>query len=62
MTLGNNREFRRIILQNRYKDSSFVDEVIKPKTNSFNIFNEEDETLKIALPIATVLGLLVILP
>lgn len=28
MTLGNNREFRRIILQNRYNDISFVDEVL----------------------------------
>ena len=41
---------------------SFVDEVIKPQTSSFNIFNVEDETLKIALPVAAVLGLFVILP
>lgn len=41
----------------------FVDEVIKPEKNMprFNI-NIEDEELKIALPIALVLGLYVILP
>lgn len=41
---------------------SFVDEVTKPQASSFNIFNVEDETLKIALPIAAVIGLFVILP
>lgn len=41
---------------------SFVNEVIKPQTESFNPFNVDDETLKIALPIAVVLGLFVILP
>ena len=39
---------------------SFVDEIIKPQQKS--IFNIEDETLKIALPIAAILGLYVILP
>lgn len=41
---------------------SFVDEVLRPKTKLSNIFNVEEETLKIALPIATILGLYVIIP
>ena len=41
---------------------SFVDEVIKPEKNTFNIFDVEDETLKIALPIGIILGLYAILP
>lgn len=42
---------------------SFVDEVVKLKEKSFNIFENIDEgTLKIAIPIAMVLGLYVILP
>ena len=40
----------------------FVDEVTKPQISSFNIFDTEDENLKIAVPIASVLGLLIILP
>lgn len=44
---------------------NFVDEVIKPKNNMpsiFNLENIDDEQIKIALPIAIVLGLYVILP
>lgn len=41
---------------------SFVNEVKKPPTESFNILNIEDETLKIALPIAAALGLFIIIP
>lgn len=41
---------------------SFVNEVIKPQTEHLNPFNVDDETLKIALPIAAVLGLFVIIP
>lgn len=44
---------------------NFVDEVVEPKNNRpsiFNINNIDEEQMKIALPIAIVLGLYVILP
>lgn len=42
---------------------NLVDEVIKPESKTFNIFdNIDDGTLKIAIPIAAILGLYVILP
>lgn len=41
---------------------SFVDEAVKIETKAYNIFDVDDETLKIAIPIGVLLGIYAILP